>query len=279
MKKDIFRKEALERLNAAQKLDKALEITSPMSTLALAAATILVAVFAVWSFVGVLPESVTASGVIAAPVGTNTVYTDETGTVNAVYVQVGMQVYEGTPLVGLTLPRGESVMVYSDQVGVVSEIVAPVGTGVTQGSDIVRVSPLTHARQVVVCYIPSNSEQKIERGMMAHVTLTSAQSETYGHMAGRVVNIDARAASQKSMDGVLGTDNDLSSAFKKDGSVICVTCELYKDEESVSGFYWSNEKGRSQTVSNGSLCTVRIITREIAPIEKLFTKLREIWGD
>ena len=35
----------------------------------------------------------------------------------------------------------------------------------------------------------------------------------------------------------------------------------------------------SVTVQNGSLVTAKIVTDEVAPITKLFSKLRDIWGD
>jgi len=275
--KDLYRKSALERLSSPDQLDKVIRITSPLSWLALAAVTVIIAIVVVWSFVGTIPETITASGMVVVPVGTNAVYADTTGTVSAVYVGVGSTLYMDTPVMEITTPRGERATIISDQVGVVSEVLVNKGSTAKQSSELIRVSPAVEGKQVVVCYVPVASVKKLERGMMAHVTLTAAESETYGHMAARIVNIDSSAASVAGMEGVMGSGNKMTELFTKDGAVQSVALELYPDKNTVSGYYWSNERGAEQVVSNGSMCSVRLITREIRPIEKLFTKIREIW--
>ena len=114
---------------------------------------------------------------------------------------------------------------------------------------------------------------------MVNVSLSSTDSQNYGYMKARVINIDSHAASASGMAYILGSDNNLSSVFTANGAVVAVTCELYPSKESVSGYYWSNNKGRKVEVSNGSLVNAKIITEEIAPITKLFAKLKEFWGD
>ncbi|MBQ2948415.1 MAG: hypothetical protein IJD94_05500 [Clostridia bacterium] len=275
--KNLYRKSALERLSSPDQLDKVIRITSPLSWLALAAVTVVLAIVVTWSIVGTIPETISASGMIVAPAGTNAVYTDITGTVAATHVAVGSKIYMDTKVVTITTPLGENIAIISDQVGTVSEVAATVGSTAKQNSELIRVSPRVQADQVVVCYVPMSSVKKLERGMMAYVTLTAAESETYGHMAARIINIDSRAASMKGMEGVLGADNKMADTFTKDGAVVSVTLELYPDDQTVSGYYWSNEKGANQQVPNGSMCSVRLITKEIRPIEKLFTKIREIW--
>ena len=275
--KDLYRKSALERLASPDQLDKVIRITSPLSWLALAAVTVVIAIVITWSCVDTIPETITANGMVVAPVGTNTVYTDITGTVSAVHVDVDSELYMDTPVMTITTPQGEDVMIMSGQVGVVSEVLASKGNVVKQNGELVRVSLVVAGKQAVVCYVPVSNVKKLKRGMMAHVTLTAAESETYGHMAARIVNIEARAVSAAGMDGVLGADNKMADLFSKDGAVASVALELYPDANTVSGYYWSNEKGAEQVVSNGSMCSVRLIIKEIRPIEKLITKIREIW--
>ena len=98
-------------------------------------------------------------------------------------------------------------------------------------------------------------------------------------MVARIINIDAYATPKAGMSSVIGSDNNLESTFNKDGAVVAVACELYPSSDTVSGYYWSNAKGASVDVKNGSLVTAKIITDEVAPITKLFSKLRDIWGD
>ena len=168
----------------------------------------------------------------------------------------------------------------TDQVGTVSEVLVQSGNVITQGNEIIRVSPRANSRQVIVCYVALSDSKKIARGMQVSISLSSAESQTYGHMLGRVINIDSHAASNQGMSYVLGTDNNLASLFSRDvPAVVAVTCELYPDAETTSGYYWSNAKGARLEVTNGSLVSAKVVVEEVRPITKLFSKLKEIWGD
>lgn len=130
---------------------------------------------------------------------------------------------------------------------------------------------------VVVCYVPRGDAEKVERGMDAHIMLASADSSTYGYMVGRVINVDDWATTTTGIERVVGENNSMVSSFTSNGSVCAVTCELVPDPNTRSGYYWSNEKGRQVEINGQTMCTVKIITEEIPPISKLFTKLKDIW--
>jgi len=146
------------------------------------------------------------------------------------------------------------------------------------GSEVVRITPKVQANQIVVCYVPLAQAKKIERGMTVNVSLDSLDSQSYGNMVARVVNIDAYATSTTGMSSVIGSGNYLDTTFTNGGPVVAVACELYPGE-TQSGYYWSNEKGAKVAVTNGSLVTAKIVTEEVAPISKLFSKINELWGD
>lgn len=276
---DLYRKSALERISSPEQLDKAVKITSPMSWLALLAITGMIVVAVVWSILGSLPVTVTTQGIVAAPVSTNAVYLQESGSVAAVLVRPGDELHFGDPVLSYKTGSGEIRTLCSDQVGTVSEVMVQSGDTVIQGNEAIRISPNVIGEQVVVCYIAVSDAKKIERGMDAQIYLSSADSQTYGHMAARVTNIDSYAASSTGMSYVLGSGNNMVESFLSNGAVVAVTCELYPDSDTRSGYYWSNPKGAQLTVTNGSLAAVKVVTEEVAPITKLFAKLKDIWGD
>lgn len=276
---DLYRKSALERISSPEQLDKVLVVTSPMSWLALAGVTLIIVVTLLWSIIGTIPVTVTTSGVISSADSTNAVYIEDSGTIQSLLVRSGAKLHMGTPVLTYRLGDGTVKTLYSDQVGIVSAELVKSGDSVVQGSEVVRISPSVTGSQVVVCYVGLQDAKKLERGMDVYVYLSSADSQTYGHMQARIVNIDSYAASSNGMTYVLGADNNLAAQFLQNGAVAAVTCELYPDGNTASGYYWSNEKGAKQTVSNGSLVTAKVIIEEIPPISKLFTKVREIWGE
>ena len=277
---ELYRKSALEKISSPEQLDKALTVTSPMSWLALIAVTLIVVVTVIWSFVGRLPVTVTSSGIVASPDNTNAVYSMDSGTITAVLVTPGTHVYVGTPVATCLTTTGESKTIYSDQVGVVGAILVKENDSVTQGKAVLRITPYVSSRQVTVLYVKLSDAKKLERGSDVKIYLASTDSQSSGYLMGRVVCIDSFATSQEDMAYVVGSGNSLVNAFQSDGSpVVAVTCEFYPDEGSVSGYYWSNEKGREKAVTNGSLVSGKIIVQEVRPITKLFYKLEELWGD
>ncbi len=276
---DLYRKSSLERISNPEQLDKVIKVTSPMSWLALLGITLIVIVTVVWSFVGTIPVTITSPGIVSSMVGSNAVYTQESGTVISVRVRAGDEIHLGDPVMTFKNAANEVVTVYSDQVGTVAAIVVKKDDTLNPGSEVIRVTPKANNAQIVVCYVPLAQAKKLERGMEVKVTLDNLDSSSYGNMVARVVNIDAYAASMNGMASVIGSGNNLDSTFTKNGAVVAVACELYPDANTVSGFYWSNDKGAGVTVTNGSLVTAKIVTEEVAPITKLFSKLNELWGD
>lgn len=275
----LYRKSALERMASPEQLDKALKVTSPLSWLSLGGVTLIIVVTAIWSVVGRIPVTITTNGIIASPVNTNAVYTENAGTVDSVYVSVGDEIRPGDEVALLEVSDGSAYTIKSDQIGTASAVDILAGDTVGQGFPILYVSPEAASRQVVVCYVNVADVKKISRGMPAYVYLNSADSQRYGHMKARVINIDEYAASNKGMNYVLGEDNNLSSFFTSSGAVAAVTCELSLSEESASGYAWSNKKGKELNVTNGSLVSVKIIIEEISPIKMLFSESQAIWGD
>lgn len=276
---DLYRKASLERISSPEQLDKVLKVTSPMSWLALIGVTIIIIVTVVWSVIGSIPVTITTKGMVSSKVGSNAVYTQEAGEVVSVRVRVGDELHLGDAVLTYKNASNEIVTIYSDQVGVVANLVVKNGDVLTPGNEVIRVTPTAMGSQIIVCYVPLAQAKKLERGMNVNVMLDSLDSSSYGNMVARVINIDAYATSTEGMSGVIGANNNLASTFTQDGAVVAVACELYPDSATVSGYYWSNSKGAGVTVTNGSLVTAKIVTEEVAPITKLFSKLNEIWGD
>lgn len=279
----LYRKSALEKISSPEQLDKALTVTSAVSWIALLAVTLILVVTVIWSIIGTIPVTITTTGIIASPVSTNAVYAPESGSVTSVLVYPGSFLRIGEPVALYKTANGDVKTVNSDQVGTVTEILLKSGDSITQGNEIIRVSPKVVGEQVIVCYVQLSEKNKIKRGMQVSISPLSLESQTYGHMLARVVNIDSYPSSGTGMSYVLGTDNNLATTFQRDGAaVVAVTCELYPDPNTVSGYYWSNEKGArldKDRVTNGSLVMAKVVVEEVRPITKLFSKLKEIWGD
>lgn len=294
----LYRKSALEKISSPEQLDKALTVTSPMSWVALAAVTVVIIITVIWSIIGTIPVTVTTAGIVASPVSTNAIFCPETGTIMAILVNPNSEIEINDPVASYKTGNGDVKTIYSDQFGIVTEIIAKrtvtdssnknnqqsqtdqKNGRINQGDELLRISPKSSSAQVIVCYVDLADAKKIKRGMDVNISLNIKESNTYGHMRGRVINIDSYAASTEGMNYVLGSNNNVASTFRKDNkAVVAVTCELVPDPNTISGYFWSNEKGGKLEVTNGTLVNAKVIVEEVHPITKLFAKLKEIWGD
>ena len=203
--KSIYRKSALDKLSSLEQLDKAMKVSTPMSWIALFGITVIIVVTLIWSIKGRLPSTVTAKGVLVSTnTSTNTVFSGEAGTVQAIE-GYGHDVYLDTPILELAVD-GKNKVYYSDQVGVVSEVLVNAGDTIKYGTEILRIRPKVSAaqEQVAVCYVARGDVDKVDRGMDVHITLTSADSSTYGYMLGRVLNIDEWATTTTGIERAVG---------------------------------------------------------------------------
>ena len=284
--KSVFRKSALDKISSPDQLDKVLKVTSPMSWLALLGITLIIVYTVYWSFTGYLPSTVTASGVIVSShTSTNTVLSNQKGKKGTVQrvARLGAEIKlseNGTDVLELTTEDGNTEYVKTDFIGTVSEVLVGPGSVVESGTEILRMTPAVTKNQaeVVVCFVPISMAEKIKRGMDANISLDYDDSNSYGHMSARVVNVDTWVTTQKAISAVVGTENNMANEFSGEGKGVCaVSCELLVDPSTANGYYWSNEKGRSILLTAPQRCSVRIITEKVHPIEKLFAKLRDIW--
>ena len=277
---DLYRKSALEKLNSPEQLNKVLTITSPMSWLALIGVTAIVVVGIIWSVVGSIPVMVTGKGVMASPTSTNAVYMEESGTAVTVTVQDGKPVRVGDTVLSYRTADRQVHELLSDQNGAVAGVQVKAGDSIHQGSEVIRISPepTMDQKQVAVCYVKLAQAKRLQRGMEnVQITVEGASAQTYGHMWGRVLNVDSHAATTPGMEHVLGAGNNLVNTFTNEGAVAAVTVELVPDGESGNGYAWTNAKGKTLEVSNGTPVEVRIPVETMRPIEKLFGRLKDIW--
>lgn len=275
----LYRKSALEKISSPEQLDKALKVSSPLSWLVLIGITLIIVVTVIWSIIGTIPVTVTATGYVVKPTGLNAVYASEAGTVDRIYVSKGQQVHLGTPVLSYHVAGDPTQRyIWSDQVGTVSSVSVSSGGSMTQGNEVVRVSPAVTGEQAVVAYVSAADARKIQRGAEVHVFLNGVDSQRYGYMVGRVYSVDSYITTNDALSEVLGSKNSVSGEVTKNGSVVAFVCELYPDASSGNSYYWSNEKGKTVTVDSGS-ASVKVVTEEVRPITKLFSKLKEIWGD
>ena len=129
------------------------------------------------------------------------------------------------------------------------------GSTVTIDSEVVRISTDTEGKMYAVYYMDLDSGKNVKKGMEVHIYPTNVSKEEYGHMKGEVVAVANYVTSQADLFAKLG-DQTLANTFGKDGSVIEITCEIARDDNTVSGFFWSSQKGANSAFLSASESTL-----------------------
>ena len=270
---DLYRKSSIERLSDSEQLDRMIKVSSPMSWLALVGIALVIAAVIVWAFMGTLPETVDGSGVIVSPENVCAEFSDCSGTVEKLYINAGADFSEGDKIAGIKTASGEIKTVSASSSGKAFLPLKKAGDTVFSGTEIARYTPDNAAAQTAVCYIPSAKAQRLKKGM--RVLIYPMSTEKFGHLEATVRFVGEYPAETENMKFVLGSGNSAAEEFTQEGPVTAVVCELKTDSSTKSGYYWSNEKGKEQTLSNGTFVSAKIVIDEYAPITKLFNGIKE----
>lgn len=93
--KNVYDKEALNRIAAQDRLDSMLVLVSPAVWVSIVGAFLVIAGLIIWGFFGKLPTEVDTSGIYINSGGTGFVYSEKEGFVTEVFVQPGENIEEG----------------------------------------------------------------------------------------------------------------------------------------------------------------------------------------
>lgn len=270
----LYRETALEKLSSPDRLDRMLKVSPPLSWVAVPAAALICAAVVLWSFLGYIPKIESGVGVLCDPYGVNTVYSEYGGTVSEILVKEGSAVSVGTEVVRIKDKNGTDRTVCSDQNGIVSEILVAEGMNVGTLGEIVRISPNVESGLAAVCYVPLSVSKQLSPGMSANVYMSSADPVSKSCIKAKIINVDAYAASQESLSGMIGAGLTSQAA---QSPAVCVTCELERDSESESGFKFVGNHGSEPYVTFGEPVSVQFEISRRAPITIVFPVLEGLY--
>lgn len=170
-----------------------------------------------------------------------------------------------------TLENYEMIAPYD---GTVTEVIVTQGQVVAAGVETLRLKRSDDIGEGVICYVPLADARKLEKGMEVKVTPSSVKESEYGHMNGTVKEVGKYNATASEIRQMLG-DELFVSGMQQQGPSVQVVIGLDKDASTVSGYAWSNKKGRKVELTDGTLVSANVIIAEKAPITKLLPYMKE----
>lgn len=125
-----------------------------------------------------------------------------------------------------------------------------------------------------VFYVPVENGKKLIPGMRINVYPSTANRQEFGHMIAVITNISKYVVSADEMRLKLGNE-ELVNTFLKQGVLVQVDAYLLKDPQTKSGYYWSNKKGKTLTVLDGTMCSASVTVEKNKPITLLLPLLKD----
>lgn len=117
----------------------------------------------------------------------------------------------------------------------------------------------------MIAMVPLSSGKTLDTGMDVVVNLTGYNLQEYGNMRGKVTYVDDYTATVDDMRSLFGNDL-IVNAFAQNGPCMILICRLDKDEESANGFFWTNDKGKTLKIHDGTFASLTVIQETVHPI-------------
>jgi hypothetical protein len=280
-KDQLFRHEALERLDDIDELDRLVTVTHPRAWLALGAVAALIIMALVWASAGRLETTVSAQGMLLTGGRTLRVATAADGRLTSMLVDVGDRVTAGQTVAVVTSAAEQSgtrpgLPVTSPYAGVVTSLQAYPGQYLAAGAPLLSVEPAGEPL-VATLYLPIDEGKKVKAGQQVQIVPASVAVDEYGYLLGRVTYVAGTASTPESMQAVLQNEF-LVQQFASGGPVVRVQASLTRDPGTPSGYAWSSSDGPPERISTGSSCSARVVLSRAAPITYAFPALGRVFG-
>ena len=172
------------------------------------------------------------------------------------------------------LDQKEASEIKATSDGRISDFAVAVGSVLGQGTEVAKIQMGDNSDRVVVCYVPVSDGRKVQKDMKVLIYPSTVNKQEYGHMEATVVSVDNYITSTTDMQQQLG-DSNLVELFMQTGPVVEVRCELKEDASTVSGYYWSSNKGASVNIDGGTMVEASVVISEKPPISLLIPFLKE----
>ena len=295
MRKLPYRPEALREARSPERLDEAIQVTSPMSWLALVVIFAGVAGALSWAVFGSISTRIQGEGLITYEGSRRIdIVSRSEGYLTALRVRPGDRVVAGDvvarienlapgaaqrqpggPASGVA-PASAAVEVRAAVDGEIIEVLAGVGTLVHPGDRLYqmtnRVSTLA-----AVAFVASDDAERIEPGMIAHVSPRTISQREFGSLRGVVRTVSRHRLSADALQAMVG-NAPLVERFSQSGMPLAVDIDLVRSPD--GGFSWTTGRPPPRTVipAPGMLATVHVTVREQRPLTLGIPALGRILG-
>lgn len=267
----LFRKEALESLDAPEELSADIKVTSPSVYVIVATLLVILAAVFVWGIFGSISDKTTVSGVVFPVDGVQDVSLPNRGVVRSLFVHNGDKVTAGQSLAMVSVSDSYS-MISAPSSGIVLKIVnenedfeafEPVATIISEDENAVH---------SIVAFVPFELSRELRPGMEVEATPKNLTREKDGYVSGRIMEVAKYPVTREEAGRRMKTDTFADDVFPENGTAFEVKMMLNTLED--GSLDWSFEPEEHTDMTTGTYCNIQIITKKRSVYRYMFESVR-----
>jgi hypothetical protein len=265
--REIFRKEAIEKLSTPDDLDELLQVNSGLSWLLLVSALCLIAGAVIWGIFGQIADKVSLTGTIQPVNPPQSLIATESGQVDSVFHWPGDRVSKDQPIIGYTQDKNSGIKyIVSPVDGELVELNVSEGLFLTPGLTVAKVS-FNQAGQIInpefLFFVSGKMVRNLSAGMDVNILIGESESGNI-NIHSIISYIGNLPASEESINSVI-IDREVASQLKK-GSYY-----LVRTSKAESGDRSDPLAGYSASDLYGKVLYGEVIVSKRSPIGYLFS--------
>lgn len=239
-----FRFKALQRMREPDELDSPTLLAAPRGWIAVFVVMIIMGSAIAWSFLGTLPITVNAVGLLTRPGGIASVQSPYGGMIRQLTVRASQTVTAGTPIAEIQDATGKLDEVTSPFAGQVVGIAAGAGQVIQPGATLVTVQGTggPDDRVIAMIFVPSDDSVSLAPGDPVDLTVSTAPAAAFGLLRGRVGSVSTYPLTFGALSGLVG-GNLAAQSYSSIAAPRLVVVDLLRDPATRSGYAWSTTNG------------------------------------
>ncbi len=261
-----FRPEALRAMRSPAQLDDVIQITSPLSWLALTILSAAVAGALAWGVFGTYSTRVQGEGLLAYE-GARYIHivSPVAGYLSQRDADVGDRLAPGDRVARMEVSGGSPSRVLdirAQGAGEIVEVLAGVGQFVRAGEPLYRMTDRVSALSAIA-FMAGSEAGRIEPGMPVLVSPDLIDRREFGSLRGVVREVSRSGLSPEALHAMLG-NRWLVERFSRSGAPLVIGIDLV--ESAAGGHVWTTGRMPQVDVKLGMLASVNVTIRQQPPI-------------
>lgn len=278
---NLFRKQALDKLTAPDRLDERLTLIPPRRWLALAALAFTLAVAALWGTFGRISTQVRGAGMLLEESGFRNIASLAGGVMARLNVQEGDRVEKGDILARLDLfeqasgmdPDLHRAQLTSPVRGTIVNIQKSEGDPVAPGDVVFLLQPSCDDRLVAAAFIPAAQSKNVRPGQPVYVAPSHIEPQRAGYVRGTVRQVGRYPATFQQLVNIF-KNRDLAGRLKGDDVVVTIEVDLVPDPGHPTGVRWTGRPPARAEIGAGMICSVAVVVEQRAPVSYVLPWIR-----